>query len=115
MRRRPETIVAQHLRQLQRVHHRFPARLIVCEDKRGGRVLLDILDAMLPFLKLLRGVEIIVRGRGPGRPAELALPMLRVAPMQPDISDPRSQQWKLGACPWYTAPGRYSRIRRDSR
>ena len=40
----------------------------------------------------LRRVEVIVRGGAPDWPAELALPMLRIAPVQPHISDRRGQK-----------------------
>ena len=89
---REAAIVAQHFCELQRVHHRLAAGVIVGEDKGGRGVLLDVLDALLPLLQFLGRVEVVMRGSGPGWPAEFALPMLRIAPVQPHISDARSEQ-----------------------
>src|SRR3984957_7704577 len=91
LRGRTASIVAQYLCQLERVDHRLSASVIVGEDKRGGSMLLDVLHALLPFLELLRRIQVVVRGGGPGWPAELALPMLRVTSMQPHIADARSK------------------------
>src|SRR5579859_3104933 len=91
--RRCETpVVTQHCAQLKRVHHRLATGVIVRKYERVGSMLLDLIDARLPFQKLLARIEIIVGRDSPGRSAELGLPMLRIASMQSHISDPRSQQ-----------------------
>ncbi len=54
LRRRHAAIIAQNLRQLERVHYGLSARVIVGEDERSGGVLLDVLDALLPLPQLWR-------------------------------------------------------------
>src|SRR5580704_3560271 len=92
LRGRAAAIVTKHSYELQRIHHGLTAGVVVGEDKRGGGVLLDVLDALLPFLELVWRVEIVVRGGCPGWPAELALPMLWIAPVQTDVTDAGSEQ-----------------------
>ena len=61
-RRRQATIVAQHLGELQSIHHRFTAGVVVGEHEGGSGVLLNLLDALLPLLQFFRRIKIIVRG-----------------------------------------------------
>src|ERR1700691_1062924 len=49
---RAAAIVTQHLCELERIHHGLTPSVVIGEDKRGSGVLLDILDALLPFLEL---------------------------------------------------------------
>src|SRR5579863_2648414 len=89
-RRRCQTaVVTEHLAELEPVDHRLAAGIVVGEHERRSSILLDLIDALLPFEKLFARVEIVVRRSCPVGSAELALPMLRIAPVEPDISDAR--------------------------
>ena len=86
------TLITQHLLQLERIRNRFSADIVVGENESQRGVLLDMLDSRLPLEQLLLGVQIIVRGDGPAAPPELALPILRIAPVQANVSNRRGNE-----------------------
>ena len=51
--RRQAALIAHHLGELESVDYRLSAHVVVGEDEASGGVLLEVLDARLPFDQLI--------------------------------------------------------------